>query len=241
MELPLSAQPILCHFDFGSQYVQISSANSTATIVSALDQISGLGALQTTIASQPTFSLSQFGVPAFYHGAKFDGSNDSLGFNSLASKVATLNSFTIFVVAKTASPASTNQDLVAFGKGTSGDGYTRVGFSGSAAFFSDKNDAAVVASGTGGTVDTNTHLYTLVNANGTLSLRLDGTQVASSAVSGAHTYTTLTFAALANNSTTANFANATIYEIAIYAGKADLTAVENYFSNKYLQGINREV
>jgi len=240
MQLPNSANACLAWFCANTGFVNISSANTTPTVSSMIDKTSGLGAVQTTVANQPTFVGSTYGVPSSYPTLAFNGSSANLTFDSLSSEIA--NGFTVFVAASTSVPATANMDLLSFGKAAA-DGYIQMFISSSKAGFSSKNDAAaVVAPATAGTVDTAMHLYTLVYLPGnTLTLRLDGTQIVQAGISGVFSVNTCTIGALRNNSSTSRYLNGNIAEIAVYAGQADLTAVENYFSNKYLQGLNREV
>lgn len=242
--LPLSASATLAHFDFGGGVVQVSSSNSTPTVVSVLDSVSGLGAYQATIADQPQYSRSLYGVPSSYASLAFDGAASVLPFDKLAANVAVNTSFTMYVVASTTVPAISNMDLFSLGKAAA-DGYIQVFISGSAAGFSAKDDSAVVtAPATAGTVDTGLHLYTLVRDAGarTLTLRLDGTQIITASASGVFTPNTFSFGALRNNSSTGRYLNGNIFEFATFAGAGvSMTSIETFFIDRYLKGINRVV
>jgi hypothetical protein len=239
MELPLSAQPVLARFSFDYNDMKINSTNTTPTVMSVVDQISGMGASQLVVADQPTFALSSYRVPPFYDGLAFNGSSQLLQFDSLASTVATLNAFTIFVAFKASSPSTTNQDLFTFGKGTSGDGYFRLSVSGSGILGINKSDTPTVVSISGGSVDTNPHWAALSSSGGIMTLTLDGATIGSSAVSGTNTLTTCSIGALRNNSATANYFAGTIYEAVVYKGLADMSAVGTYFSAVYKNSLHR--
>lgn len=245
MELPYSANPVLAHFDFGSgNDVQIQSSTSTPNIVSIVDQVSGQGAFQTTVADQPTFSLSKYGVPSSYNAAAFNGSSQVLTFDYLASLVAALNSFTVFV-AFNATALSGTQDLFTFGK-TGADGYWRLSLVSTAVQVFNKNDTPTVVTATGGTVTAAIPQWAALSVSGgTMTAYLNGTlsapatTVASASVTGTTTVTTCSIGALRNNGSTSNYFGGTIYEVAVFKGLADMTALGTYFTAEYLQGLNR--
>lgn len=243
MQLPIAASATLAYFTFDAGSVQVSSANTTPTVDSALDQTSGLGAVQLTTANQPQYVRSLYGVPSFYDSLSFNGTSAVLAFDSLASKVAG-GSFTVYIVASTTTPATANMDLFSFGK-TATDGYIQAFISGSAAGFLAKDDSATVVNpGTAGTITSAVNLYTLVRdaGAGTIALRLNGTQILSASASGVYTPSTFSFGALRNNSTTTRFLNGNLYECAVFAGAGiSMTNIETYFKAKYLNGLNRVV
>ncbi len=241
MELPNSSQPCLARIDFGAGNVNIVSANSTPTIQSVVDMVSGQAALQNTVANQPTLLRQIQRVPSFYDAGVFNGTSQVLAFDTLAPLVATMNSFTVFVSFKVNTAATANQTLFSFGR-VGADGYTSLMVSGSAVLVADKNDAATITTATGGTVDTNIHWAALSSANGTLTAYLDSaTAVASASVGGAHTYGTCSIGALRNNGTTNNYFGGNIYEVAVFKGLADMTAIATYMTAWYepYKGLHR--
>lgn len=247
MQLPLSSTACLARFGISSGgYTQIQSSNSTATIAAIIDEVSGLGAVAPSVATSPTHTRSPYHIAGSYSSATFNGSSQLLTFNSLAATVATLQSFAMFMVVTTATPATSNMDLFSFGK-TSGDGYIQAFISGSAAGISCKDDAAVVtAPATAGVIDTKPHLYSLIRdvSAGTLVLRLDGATIITSSVSGTFTPTTCSIGALVNNGTTGRYLNGNISEIAVFANQksnVSTAAIETYFVDRYLEGLNRVV
>jgi len=241
MPLPYSANPTLAYFDFTDADVQVQSANSTASVVSCLDSVSGKAATQLTVASQPTFNnasaINIDGLKNKLPDLKFGGSA-YLSFDSVAANVS--QSWTVFLVASVVTPAGGEQDLFTFGTSTSAvDGYARLMVTGSAAGFSAHNTAGTgPGTTTGGTVDTKVHLYTLVkDANaGTMYLRLDGTQVATASCTGATAYDRATIGAFNANGAISNQLTGEISEVAVVLGVADIKSVEHYFLFNY--GLN---
>lgn len=244
MELPYSAQPVLAHFDFGANDVLIQSSTSTPNIVNVVDQVSSQGAFQTTVASQPTFSLSKYGVVPFYHAAAFNGSSQVLTFDYLAPLVATMNSFTVFVAFQ-ATVTTGTQDLFTFGK-TGADGYWRLSIVSGAIQIENKNDGATTVAASGGTVTAAAPQWAALSVSGgVMTAYLNGTTaapattVASASVTSTTTVTTCSFGALRNNGATGNYFGGSIFEIAVFKGLADMTAIGTYFTAEYLQSINR--
>lgn len=238
MELPNSANPCLAYFSANSGLVQITNnGGSTPSVISMPDRTGNVVATQLTVANQPTLGTMDGAGPVKYTDVVFDGSDDCLTCDALAANLVAENGaldFTVFIVAETASFASTNMDLFTLGKAAA-DGYIRLGISGSAVQVASKNDAATVVLVSSGTVvDAKTHTYALVKSGaGTYALYLDGTLISSGTMAGNFTVNTATIGALRDNSTTANYYTGGIAEVVLYKGTADITAVSTYFSQKY--------
>lgn len=226
MQLPNSFAPTLAAFnsDYGS--VQVQSKTTTASVVSWLDLISGLGASQLTVANQPTLSIT-----SGQHNYLAFGGSANLGFNSLSSKVG--SAWTVYLVATVTTPSGGAQDLFSFGTSTSAvDGYAQLYVSGSAAFANFHNNAGAQSQVTGGTVNNKLHLYTMSYGGGHIQLKLDGTSLGTAAISGAISFDRCTFGALSANGSVSRNLTGSINELAVFGGTVD-TNVETYFLNKY--------
>lgn len=243
MDLPYSSSAVLARLDFSGNFVNVVSANSTPTIQSIVDVISGQAASQTVVANQPTLSRTvQRPTVGFYDAAVFNKSSQVLAFDTMASVIAALGSFTVFVAFNPTTVTGT-QDLFTFGK-TSADGYWRLALSGSSVLVENKNDTPTTVAASGGTVVAATNAWVAMSVSGgTMTAYLNGTSVASASVTGTTTVTQCSIGALRNNSTTTNYFGGSIYEVALYKGLADMTAVGSYFSEFYepYLGINRTV
>lgn len=238
---PNSANPTLCLLTTGDNgeagMVNIVNNGGVPGVITWMDRTGTYVASQTTAAKQPTLGTMAAASTAQYTDVKFAGSQflimDALASN-LVSENAALD-FTVFVVASTSIPSSTNMDLFTLGKSGS-DGYVRLSISGSAAKFSTKNDSGTVVSGTLGTVDTKPHIYALVKSAsaGTVSLYFDSTSApATASVSGNFTPNQCTIGALRDNGSTSNYLTGNIAEVCVVKGTADLTALFSYFNTKY--------
>lgn len=236
MELPLSSAPCLAHFDATSGFVNVKTANSTPTVVSIIDAVSAQPAVQLTIGSEPTFkSAGLDGRPDL----RFGGSAN-LQFNSIASEVGT--SFGVFVVGSVDTASNTNQDLFTLSQnGSAVDGYVRLMVNSSALKAITHNNSGTEVSISGGTVSNSTVFVAslLKDAGaGTLTLRLNGTTVASAGITGAFTFDRCTLGALNAGGSVSHNLTGDLSEVALFGGPGSYIAIEAFLLAKYGISIN---
>lgn len=234
MQLPNSAKPTLAAFEATGGYVNIQSTNTTATVASWIDVVSGLPAYQPTVADQPTFKNSGLaGRPDI----RFGGSA-YLPFNSLAPDVG--QSFTVFLIASVDTAAGTNQDLFTLSQnGSAVDGYVRLFVNSSLGAFSAQNNSGTGPATTSGGTITNAavNLFTLIKDGnaGTISLRVNGVAAASASATGTYTFDRCTIGALNAGGSVSHNLTGEIAEFSVFGGVAE-TSIEAYYLYKY--GLN---
>lgn len=232
--LPTSFAPTLASFSANTGIVQVSSANTTPTVSSMLDLVSGLGAKQLTVANQPSFSAPQGVSPALSHQSLSFGGSANMSFDSLAAKVGA--SWTAYVVASVVTPAGAPEVLAAFGTSTNAaDGYAQLFVANSLGGFNFHNNAGVETAGAGGAIDTGIHCFVLSYGSGSVALYVDGVSAASASITGAITYDRFTFGALNSNGAISSNLTGKIYEASVFGGARDQN-VESYLLYKY--GLN---
>lgn len=186
---------------------------------------SGYSATQPTVAQRPI--LKQ---PSARRCLRFDGSNDSLSLGSLTA-FRNVAGLTVVVLATTATTAAGTRVLFRSSGGTSGlSARVSLDVSGSALRFGGRRaDADSFQSVTGGTLTTGSRFVAvgvIDYVNRTLTLRLNGVQVAASATfqtSGMSANTTALSTLIGGSS--AEFHSGDIYELAIYPRALTLSEV----------------
>lgn len=245
MRLPATSAANILLLDAGKKFVKINQFGTPGVlqVQSVLNRANEATIIQNTAAAQPTWSSN--GLQATYAWRNNPGttqatppgqpaimfasaSSQYLEYDALATSFSgTETPFTIVSLYSCSTPSSgTNTIWSATASGSATPILSLHATGGNIVFTETSSGGTITATAA---TDTNAHVVTCTRTGTNITLRVDGAQVATTAIASPASQTYTAFCIGSQNFTSnTNFFNGAIHTVAAYLGVADIDEVEAY-------------
>ena len=239
MNLPLTSGAQYLYLDPSRKFVAFNQGlyPSTLQVQSVTEKVSQNALIQLTSANQPAWNAnalqgtysarnnpgSRDPVPPGRPGLVFSGSQ-YLSYNNLASTFAGAEvPVTVVSVISAASAGGTIWSLASTAGATP---KLSLSYASSTLTFSEANGSTSTVTAAS---NTSVHVITATKTANALTLRVDGAQVSTGALTaGTENFNTFTVGALNSNGSVSSQFNGNLGFLGVYSGSADIYAVETY-------------
>lgn len=239
MRLPATSAPLTFLMDPSRKYVQFNQfAYPALQALSVFNRATDTAVIQSTSANQPVWSQAQ--IAGTYSGRNYPGypgvAGVSPGIPGLlfsgsqymeSNDLAALYAGAEVPVTVTCQVACGSSGGTIWSFGSANTRKLSLSYAGGTLSFTEINGSGTFTAAA--TVDTAVHTITATRANGFVTLRVDGAQAATTAVTAStQTFTTFAVGALHTNGSVSSQFNGSIGKLAVYSGAADVLSVETF-------------
>lgn len=243
MRLPQTSAPNYMSIDASRNSIAFNQfAYPALKVQSIINMPTGFSLIQGTSALQPTWADNAIAgtysarnnpgvltsTPAGQPGMIFAGGQYfNHDYPSSLFAGAEIPLTLVFLVS-----GSTSGAICSFASSTSATPKLTLSVSGGNISFAETNGNGTYTAS--GAMDNKVHCVTAIRANNTLTIRVDGAQLATAAITaGTEAFSTFTIGAVNSNGTVGTQFTGTIGFGALYGGSADIYQVETYLQLKY--------